>query len=124
MYVTHFHIGNILIFSVPKFNKCPSKVTIQVNSYDKYVDLKRALLPKLVAVDGAGQLLSVSLNVNQLEHCACPHSQQNIHNVVATSSADRYGRIASCAMAVTVKGNFDFCSCFQDHLKTFNILFK
>lgn len=101
----HFISLGILSILVPKFKWCPSKITIEVNSYNRFVDLKHVLIPKLVAVDGAGQILPVSLSLNQLEHCACPYSQQNIHNVVATSKADKNGKIASCAMAVTVKGN-------------------
>ena len=92
------------IFSAPEFKQCPAKLTIEVNSYDKLVDLKKAVLPKLSAVDGNGHPLDISLNHWQLEHCVCPQSQRNIHNIVATTKPDKYGRTAACVMAIRVKG--------------------
>ncbi|XP_062579007.1 fibropellin-1-like [Saccostrea cucullata] len=87
----------------PKFQRCPAQITLEVNSYDRLVDLQKYLLPKLQVIDGWGQVLEVSLSALQLEHCMCPQSQRNIHNVVAKSKPDKYGRIATCAMAVKVK---------------------
>lgn len=87
----------------PTFTKCPEKITIEVNSYDSLVNLEKSLLPKLEAVDGLGQPLEISLSQRQLRHCACPHSQRNIHNIVASTAPDNLGRTATCAVAVRVK---------------------
>lgn len=88
----------------PTFTKCPEKITIEINSYDSSVNLEKSLLPKLEALDGRGQPLEISLSQRQLRHCACPHSQRNIHNIVASTAPDYLGRTATCAVAVKVKG--------------------